>query len=429
MFPYRTHTLLGLLLAALLGLAAPRPALAGLAVSPLKQEISVRPGEQAKFTLNLINRVRTDADGPQSTTLSIKDVSVLVDGGLEFKEPYNQKNSASKWITTSQKQVTVDAGKSFTVEFTIAPPSQTAPGEYYSAIIVTLASRGHTAKGVEIQYEVASGVFVTVMGQTLPKQAKITNCEIQWPALTAQTQPAEPANPAAPPVEPPTAKVAVVIQNTGSSRFNGTGKMRIVDLDHGGRVVMTALLTSHRPCVFGGDSRRFEAPLTKPLPPGKYAIKVDMDYESSWAKAYTTQIVDLTAEQAALLKHIKDRQASIAVAVNVSPVNFNQIIPAGGSRSLGVGIKSGTDVPVRCMLSAASTGEIDIDSWITIASEDFNLSPSAHKSVEVKLAVPADAKTGNYTATLAVETWPEGSELRRTEIPIEIQVKGRGTQP
>jgi len=195
------------------------------------------------------------------------------------------------------------------------------------------------------------------------------------------------------------------------------------------RVVMTAVLTSRRPCVFGGDSRRFEAPLTKALAAGKYAIKVDMDYESTWAKAYMTETIEITAAQSALLTRIKERQDSTALAVSISPVKHVQAIMPGATRSLGVGIKSRTDVTVRCMVTAASTGETDVDSWISVGAEDFSLSPAAHKSVEIKVAVPATAKRGTYTATLAIESWPEGADVRRTEIPIEIQVQAERNLP
>jgi hypothetical protein len=402
------------LVAAILLLAAAQPARAGLAVSPMVQEISLRPGEQGKLVLNLMNRVRREFAAAESATLTIKDVTVLVGGQLDFKDAGTQKNSASKWISTSQKDVTLELGKSIPVELTITPPPQAEPGEYYSAIIVSLASHGKTAKGIEVQYEIASGVFVTVLGQTLSKQAKITSCGIQWPEPAA-TQPAD--------SEPEPAKVAVVLKNTGPARFTATGKLQMVDLANG-RVVMTAILTSHRPCVFGGDSRRFEAPLTKPLHPGRYAVKVDLDYESTWARAYQTEIIDLTPEQSALLSRIKDRESATAMAVNISPLKLSPSIAAGASRNLGVGIKSSTDVPVRCMLSVAATGDTNMDGWITIGAEDFRLAPSAHQSVAIRVAVPADAKSGTYAATLAVETWPEGSEVRRTEIPIEIQVKG-----
>jgi len=412
----RNYRFLMVLATGLLLLAAARPAHAGLAVSPLKQEITLRPGETGKLALNLVNRVHRDTDGPESATLAVMDVTVLLDGGLDFKEAGTQKQSASKWVTISQKQVTVEPGKALPIELTITPPPQAAPGEYYSAVIVSLASHGRNGKGVDVQYEVASGVFVTVLGQTLAKQAKITSTQIEWPAPAA-TQPATPA-----PTEPDAAKIAVILQNTGPSRFTATGRMRITDIAQG-RVVMTAILTSHRPCVFGGDSRRFEAPISKPLPPGKYAVKVDLDYESTWAKAYTSQIIEITPEQSALLKQFKERQASTTLGVLLSMEKLSANMVAGGSRSLGLGIKSSTDVPVRCMLSVSSAGDTSIESWVTLGIEDFNLSPSDHKSVEVKLAVPADAKAGTYTATLALESWPEGSDVHRTEIPIEILVK------
>jgi len=413
----RCYFLSPLFLAASLLLLMPaQPVHAGLAVSPLKQEISLRPGEPGKVVINILNRVHDAADVSVSANLSIVDFAVHTSGGLEFQNPGTQKNSASKWITLPDKQVTLEPGKAVALELTVTPPIQTPPGEYYSAVIVSLVSRARTNKGVQIQYEIASGVFVTVLGQSFPKQAKITSMAVQWPAPPA-TQPAG-AKP--PELEP--AKVVVVLHNTGAARFTATGKMRILGAN--GRVVMTAVLTSTRPCVFGGDSRTFTAPLTKALPPGAYTVKVDLDYESTWTKAYQTLALELTPDQSALLARLKDSQGTTAVGVVISPLKFMPAISAGAARSLGLSLKSCSDVPVRCMLSVASTGNTDIENWISLGATDLSLAPSAHKSIEIKITVPSDAKTDTYPATLTVESWPEGSEVRRTEIPLEIQVRG-----
>lgn len=407
------------LLLSLALLVNPQPLWASLAVAPLKQEISIRPGETAKITLRFIHQVRAAEVTPDVATLTLTDVSVSEAGSLIFKDPGTLKNSASPWITLPTKTVSVDPGKEDTVEIAIAPPLQTPPGEYYSAVKVDLGQVTRTEVGIQLKYQIVSGIFVTVLGQTLSKQAKIVGSDIRWPSQFAApaTQPAttQPAA-TAPPV------VMVTLQNSGPARFTASGTVRIVDAESR-RVLMTAVLVSGRPCVFGGDRRLFEAPITKPLPPGKYQAKITLDYESSWNRAYYTEVFEISPEQALMLAQVVKHQADTTTGISIRPAKYSLAIPAGGSRSLGLALKSTTEIPVRCLVSGASTGAGDMDSWFTIDPADSTLKNFGHKSVEIKIEVPHDAKPGPYTALVAIESHPEGSDLHRTEVPIEIQVK------
>lgn len=407
----------------LLGLACltgPRLAQAGLAISPLKQEISLRPGETGTVHIKVNHQIRPNiTSGPESATFKVVDVVVAENGSLVFPEAGTQKNSASKWLTLGQNSITLDPGKNDAITLTITPPVQAQPGEYYTAIMITMGKLGHSDQGVDLQYQVVSGVFVTVLGQTLPKRAVIARCDIEWP----KTPPAPATQPASEKTEDFTPPMFVaVLKNTGAARFDGRGTLRIMNADTN-RVVMTAVMTSSRPCVFSGDSRRFQAPLTKPLPPGRYQAKVGLDYESSWSKAYQTFNFDITPEQAGLLARLDKHQTSVVKGIVLGSTKLTPTIPAGGQRSLGLAVRNITDIPTRCLISVASVGDTDVDSWITLDPTDFTLQKMGHKSVEIKVEVPPGTKKGIYTALVAVESLPEGSDMRRMEIPVEIQVK------
>ncbi|MEI8195468.1 MAG: hypothetical protein WCI73_06130 [Phycisphaerae bacterium] len=406
------------LLAAVLlaGWGLPASARAGLAVSPLKQEVSLRPGETGTVYIKFANQIRKSTTGAEGATMKLVDVLVMENGTLDFPAPGTQKNSAGKWLTLNKQKVSVEPGKGDQLEITVTPPPQTQPGEYYAAVLVTMDAPNRTAAGLEVQCEVASGIFITVLGQTLTKQAKVTRCELQWPADHANATAAEPSK------DTSTPKLVVALKNVGTGRFDAHGKMRIIDTA-GNRVVMTSVLNCGRPCIFSGDIRLFEGPLTKALPAGKYLAKVDLDYESSWSKAYQSLPFEITPEQATLLAALKQRQDGAVPGINIGPTRFAQTIPAGGSRNLGLAIKSTADVPVHCTFSVTPTGDNDIESWLTVGPDDFRLEPAGRKSVVLKIAVPADARPGKYTAVVAIDSNPEGSNARRVEIPVEILVK------
>ena len=85
---------------------------AGIAVSPLKQEISLKPGEQADVYLSLSYNNRLPTDAPQQVSLSLTDVQVSQEGALEFPAPGTVADSAAKWIALATPEVNLDPGLS-----------------------------------------------------------------------------------------------------------------------------------------------------------------------------------------------------------------------------------------------------------------------------------------------------------------------------
>ena len=316
---------------AVFGLAilwAGQGARAGIAVAPLKQEVGLRPGETGKVTVTITNNRRNELDLTQSAGVMVMDVQVSENGALDFKEPGTAKDSAGKWVSIDQTSVTLDAGKSQIVECTVAVPVSTAPGEYYAALMITLANKGKTDKGLKIEYRIASGIFVNVLGQNYPKQGRVTRAELVWPE-TASTQPTTQPEPDTQPATRPAVtfpKLEVLMENTGKARFDGSGHVSIVD-EHA-RTVFTAKLASARPCIFAGDSRIFETPLTKALPAGKYRVKVEMDYQSSWAKARYEIPVEILPASAELMAKLQ-LGGDGAPVVEVGPEKLTGSIPPG----------------------------------------------------------------------------------------------------
>src|SRR5690242_3008127 len=89
---------------------------AGVAVAPLKQEISLRPGETGKATITLTHNTRNEFDPPQDVEVQILDVQVSEVGVLNFREAGTQPHSASRWLTLSATELSLEAGKSQALE-------------------------------------------------------------------------------------------------------------------------------------------------------------------------------------------------------------------------------------------------------------------------------------------------------------------------
>jgi hypothetical protein len=396
---------------------------AGVAVSPLKQEVSLPPGVPANVSITLSNHRRSPFDPVESVHLSVVDVDVREDGSIEFKEAGLMEDSASKWVSLSRTEATLAPGRSQVVECTILPPLAAPPGEYYTALMVTMDKKGRTDRGVVVQYRIASGIFVTVQGRTFSKQAKIERCEFLWPATceASASRPAETQPAASQPAEAVLPRVCVLLHNVGRARFEASGKVRIVDARS--RVVFAGRPASKRPCVFGGDSRVFEVPVTRILPAGKYVIKAEMDYESAWSKARYELPVEILPEQAQSLALLNKRYQAGRPPVEVDPESIALTVHAGAMRSLGLAMRNMSDGPLRgAAMVAASQGQMP-DSWMTVQPGAFAVRKAGRKTIELKVRVPAGTAPGTYSSAVIVKAGPEGSAPLELRVPVEIEVK------
>ena len=389
------------------------PANAGLGVAPLKQELNVKPGETAKFYISIINKMRGQEDTAQSARLEIMDFEATEDGGLVFKEPSVGPASASTWITLGKPEVTLDPGKDERIECTVKVP-YSAAGEYYSAIMVTLGQKGRTETGVGLSLRIASGVFITVVGQTFPRQAKIEKCEFVWPPVTSLSDLPKEGQPAWP-------EATVVLKNVGRSRFEGFGTLELVDAN--GRPLFRKPLLSKRPLVFGGDSRIFKCALDKALPAGEYKARVTFDYQSQWAKAYSVAPLTISSDQAAILalrvqEAAPSKAASAQSTIRISPDKLIAKVAAGGNRSLGLSVRNTGQDLLRCTATLVNEEEASIpDGWIAPAAKSFVLDKLQSASLPMAVRIPAEA-TGTHKALLVVETvGPDGAKTQ-TKVPV-----------
>ena len=92
--------------AAAVALAA-RTAPAGITVSPLKQDVTVKPGGTATFHVTVSNRARTRGAPAQSARLRVADFEVSERGAVLLKPPGSAPDSAADWITPTQAAVTL----------------------------------------------------------------------------------------------------------------------------------------------------------------------------------------------------------------------------------------------------------------------------------------------------------------------------------
>ncbi len=401
------------LAAVAVGLAA-QAAPAGIAVSPLKQEVLVKPGGAATFHVTVANRGRGSNATPHSARLNVVDFEVTERGAVLLKPPGSAKDSATRWITPSKAAVTLKPGQAEKVAFTVKAPYASA-GEYYSAVVVTLEEK-RTHGALEVEYRIASGVFVTVPGRTFPKKAKILRCELAW------LRPAD-----APPMVAavPEPMILAVLENTGRARFEAAGHVRISNKQ--GRTVFKAPMTTRRASVLAGDTRLFECGLAKVLPCGLYTMRVEFDYQSGWTKARSRVPLMITADQETLLVKAAAAETTGTRAgppIEVAPKVLAVKVPAGALRVLKLAVRNTGDDMLQCRAVVADpTGSHNPASWFQLGADTFALAKARSKTLHLVVRVPDEA-AGVHKTTVILEVGEPDATPLRIEVPIELTVKG-----
>ncbi|MBM4019042.1 MAG: hypothetical protein FJ288_12060 [Planctomycetes bacterium] len=426
---------------ALLLLFTPSAA-AGMAVSPLKREVVIKPGETQEVRINVSNPARGQGDAPCSASLEVTDFAVTERGGLIFQKAGSRSDSASPWVSMAKTRVKLAPGESDTVECLIRVPRH-ASGEYYSAVMVTLDSPARGPGGVGICYRIASGLFVTVPGRPLAKKAEVVRCEVLWPSAQdvsttgcLESVPAEHGLQATrgtsgdwpAPVgalgdsRPALPRLVAVLANTGDARFDASGQARIRWPD--GRVVLRAPLWTERACVQAGDTRLFGCPLQKPLVAGEYLVEVDFSYQSAWGKARMTLPLSISEAQAAVLAGAAGRgppPPGAGPAVQVTPEVLAAKAPPGALRTLRVAVRNAGEAAAHCQASWQGEGPWPIPAaWLTLDSGRFVLERGRSKSLALTLQVPADA-AGIHRGVVAVHV-ESNREVVTKEVPVEVTV-------
>ena len=176
------------------------------------------------------------------------------EGGLLRVPP--DENSLAGWIIFNPKEFTLAPRTRRTIRFVMAPRGRLKPGEYWAAMELEplkhqVASSTDPA-GRTMKVKVIATIMVPIFGQVGEINYSATLGEIGVAKHKGQ----------------PT--IEALITNTGSGRLVMTGDYEIVD--RADKVV------SKGPCgkayVLTGSERLFRSPLTKPLAPGTYTLRV-----------------------------------------------------------------------------------------------------------------------------------------------------------
>ena len=128
----------------------------GLALSPIRTELDMKPGVSFKRSLQLTNY----SNQPMAVHLSADEFSVI---NQQYDYTFSDHTETSRWASFVASDVSLGPGKSKVVAYTINVPSTAEPGGRYISLLAT--TDVPTAPGeIRTQQRVASLVYLTVQG-------------------------------------------------------------------------------------------------------------------------------------------------------------------------------------------------------------------------------------------------------------------------
>lgn len=131
-----------------------------LTVSPVKKELTVRPGERLDFSITLVNHTQGDLE----LLVYPMDFFIKPDNSYEFHEPGYYTYSCSRWIEMRRDRLTLPPGAQHEEPFTLVVPPDAEPGGHYSVLFFQDASEPPPGLGVKPTYRIGSLILATVPG-------------------------------------------------------------------------------------------------------------------------------------------------------------------------------------------------------------------------------------------------------------------------
>ena len=257
---------------------ADAPSKGGMALSPARFELEMKPGTETTVVVNLDYRAAPEIKEPARIVATLNDWNITPDGRVEFFRANSQPNSASSWLIYSPGEAAVMPGTTHQIRVTISVPADAEPGDHLAALIIE--QRPETLKYEQnlrqmvVRYRMASVFYIKVPGLT--KQGN-------FKALYAKST-------------PDGIVVTPTLKNDGNSMIRPVASVKIVDAE--GRTVAEMPDVESIPILAGAELSQ-SVVLSKTLAPGNYLVKYRIDFGDG-ARA-TEGVTDLTVKPAIYL--------------------------------------------------------------------------------------------------------------------------------
>ncbi len=136
--------------------------------------LKLKPGETAKDGILISNPTKIT----RTVNLGAVDTIAAVDGSFSCKQNNEKRTGVGNWIALEKKQITLEAGESEVVNFTVTTPANVGPGEHGGCVTFqdTKSYAKTSGEGIQLGFRGAVRLAVTVPGE-IRKELAITRVD------------------------------------------------------------------------------------------------------------------------------------------------------------------------------------------------------------------------------------------------------------
>ena len=136
---------------------------AGIGLAPAVIEEGAAPGEVQRYTVDVSNLSNSE----QTYYVFMRDIVGVNNDNSPVYATAGQESTRyelSRWVSLAVDQITVPAGQSVPVSFTLTVPPEAAPGSHFGALFVSQEPPRLRTTGAGVGYDVANIISIRIAG-------------------------------------------------------------------------------------------------------------------------------------------------------------------------------------------------------------------------------------------------------------------------
>ena len=400
-------------------------AFAGLAISPLQQNVEVKPGRKATFFITLTNNKRNEQTQSCPIKVDVLDFMVSDKGQLSFGPEYKHARSAADWISFEENEFVLEPGESRKLKATVTAPMD-ADGDYWAAAMIRLGKPKDDEKGVQVNLQTASGIFIHVARRNYIERGTVIDANVSIPESDSNDSLTEENTAETASVEikkDQVLKINAELKNDGLVSFLARGKAYLYS--DGWRRVATIPLHASRRRVLPGDSRWFTGVMAQPLPAGQYKLRTFFASDSKYKRTMTRDM-EFTISADVAKTWAENFVYNDGQTLKIEPQQTELQLTPGRltAARFQISNQSLSTIVTNCRIENDKAN----NDWLELKTEDFTLAPKAQRSTTCIVKVPPDAEPGQYNWTIHVETERSGltaqeqGNVEQYQIPVCVVI-------
>lgn len=145
--------------------------LKGITLSPLRNELEINPGTviDGYFT------IKNSSDKSLEVNFDADEFNVI---NQQYDYAFTTESDVTKWITFTPQKVTLAAGKSEEITYSVGVPLSTEPGGRYISLFAC-TDAGQSSNGINTLQRIGSLLYITVLGD-ISRTGQLVSLTSPW---------------------------------------------------------------------------------------------------------------------------------------------------------------------------------------------------------------------------------------------------------